>query len=189
MEEKLYHVSHVPNLTLLQPKVSTHGKSYVYATKNLTVALLFGSNKSMGDLDGAYGGGSDGVKPYFYEAFEGAFKRRFENVTCYIYEIDPTNFLENQTSYKSELVSSEPVKILSSTKVENLYDTLIGLSKVGKLDLRFYDKDNPEYVEFMKKHLKHRIKLFGILDNKDGIQYEFCQKHHSQILKELEEEK
>ena len=53
MEEKLYHVSPVPNLTLLESKVSTHGKSYVYATKNLTVALLFGSNKSMGDLDGA----------------------------------------------------------------------------------------------------------------------------------------
>ena len=83
MKEKLYHVSHVADLKVLEPRVSTHGKRYVYATKNLVVALLFGSHKSMGDLDGTYGGGSKGITPYFYEAFPGAFKRRFEETSCY----------------------------------------------------------------------------------------------------------
>ena len=104
MKEKLYHVSHIPNLTVLEPKVSSHGKPYVYATKDLTVALMFGSYKSMGDLDGAYGGGCNGRKPYFYEAFPGAFKRRFEDTSCYIYEVDPTDFMENKTQYNAELV-------------------------------------------------------------------------------------
>lgn len=187
--QKLYHVSHRANLTMLEPKVSTHGKPYVYATSCLEVALLFGSNRSFGDLDGAYGGGSNGVKPYFYEAYEGALKRRFEGVTCYIYEVDSTNFKEGQTSYKAEVVSEQPVKILNCTKVDDLYNILLKLNKENKIDIKFYNKEDPQYVKTLSEHIKNRIQLFGILQNKQGVQYEFCKKYHAQILKELEKDK
>ena len=184
MKDKLYHVSHISDLQVLEPRVSTHGKSYVYATKNLTVALLFGSNKSMGDLDGIYGGGCGDRKPYFYEAYPGFFKRRFEN----IYEVDPTDFMEGKTSYKAEVVSEKPVKILKCTKVENLEKALLDLSKKGELDLRFYEKDNPEYVGVINKHIKDRIVRYGILDKKDQYQYEFCKDFFPEIVHELENE-
>ena len=100
MEEKLYHVSHIANLKVLEPKLSSHNKEYVYATKDIVVALFFGSVKTMRDLDGLYGGGFNGRKPFFYEGFPGAFKRRFEGTSCYIYEVDPTNFEEGKTSYE-----------------------------------------------------------------------------------------
>lgn len=186
-KEKLYHVSHVPDLTVLEPRVSTHGKGYVYATKNLPVALLFGSFKSMGDLDGMYGGGgSNGQKPYFYEGFPGAFKRRFEDTSCYIYEVDPTDFQEGKTSYTAELVSEKPVKVLKSTKIDNLYEKLLDLSKEGELDLFFYDKDSPKYVELLRNHIKDRILSFGILEDKNKYHYKFCTYYYSDILEELE---
>ncbi len=188
MKEKLYHVSHVPNLTVLEPRVSTHGKSYVYATKNLTVALLFGSNKSMGDLDGIYGGGSGDRKPYFYEAYPGFFKRRFENVSCYIYEVEPTDFKEGKTSYSAEVVSEKPVKVLKCTKVENLEMTLLDLSKKGELDLRFYEKDNPVYVEVINKHIKDRIDRYKILEDKEKYKYKFCKDFFPEIVMQLENE-
>ena len=43
---KLYHVSKVPNLKVLEPRISTHGKEYVYATTNLEFALFFGGKES-----------------------------------------------------------------------------------------------------------------------------------------------
>lgn len=187
MKEKLYHVSHIADLKVLEPKVSTHGKSYVYATKNLVVSLLFGSFKSMGDLDGMYGGGSEGRIPYFYEAFPGSFKRRFEETSCYIYEVDPTDFEEGKTSYSAEVVSEKPVKILKCTKVDDLYKTLLELAKNGKLDLKFYEKENPEYVKMMDNHLKDRIVRFGILNDKEKYQYKFCTYYYPHILKELEQ--
>ena len=186
MKEKLYHVSHIPNLTILEPRVSTHGKNYVYATANLTVALLFGSNKAMGDLDGPYGGGCNGRKPYFYEGFPGAFKRRFEETSCYIYEVDPTDFEEGKTSYGAEVVSDKPVKVLNCTKVEDLYNTLLNLYKQGEFDLRFYEKDNSQYVNEINKHIKDRIIRYKVLENKEKYQYKFCTYYYSDILEELE---
>lgn len=186
MKGKLYHVSHVEGLKVLEPKVSTHGKGYVYATKNLTVALLFGSFKSMGDLDGMYGGGAEKRKPFFYEGFPGAFKRRFDDTSCYIYEVDPTDFEERKTSYNAEVVSEKPVKVLKCTKVENLEQALINLSKKGKLDLKFFEKDNLEYVEMMEEYIKERIARYGILANKDKYVYKFCTYYYPHILEELE---
>ena len=52
---KLYHISSIPNIEVLQPKKSTHGVPYIYATFNLHLGLLFGSSKSHGDFDGMYG--------------------------------------------------------------------------------------------------------------------------------------
>ena len=187
MKEKLYHVSHIPNLKILEPKKSTHGKSYVYATKFLEVALFFGSDKSFGDFDGMYGGGET-QKPFFYEAYAGALKRRFENVTCYIYEVDPKDFKENKTSYSAEVVSEKPVQVLKCTVVKNLYDKIISLYKKGKIDLRFYDKDNENYVTTINKHIKHRLKIFNTLKNKQTNQYKFCKEKFSEIIKELANE-
>lgn len=42
---KIYHVSKIPNLTILEPRISTHGKPWIYATRNLTTALVFGAPK------------------------------------------------------------------------------------------------------------------------------------------------
>lgn len=186
MKEKLYHVSHIEGIKVLEPRVSTHGKSYVYATKNLVVSLLFGSEKAMGDLDGIYGGGTEKCKPYFYEAFPGSFKRRFEDTTCYIYEGDPTDFEEGKTSYRAEVVSEKPVKVLNCTKVENLYEKLLELSKQGELDLRFYDKDDPKYVEMIEQHLKDRIVRYEILEDKEKYQYKFCTYYYPHIIEKLE---
>ena len=188
MNKKLYHVSHVGGLSVLEPRVSTHGKSYVYATEDLTVALLFGTNKGMGDLDGKYGGGCFGVKPYFYEGYIGAFKRRYENCSCYIYEVDPTNFQTGKTSYGAEVVSEKPVKILKCFKVENLYQTLLNLAKENKLDLKFYDEKDIEYIKELKNHIKERMKLFNVIEDKKSNSYKFCELYHYEILKELERE-
>ena len=40
----LYHVSSTQNIKVLEPRVSTHGKAYVYAIENLVTGLLFGAN-------------------------------------------------------------------------------------------------------------------------------------------------
>ncbi|MDF2588581.1 MAG: hypothetical protein K0S41_2422 [Anaerocolumna sp.] len=38
----LYHVSNIHGLNTLEPKVSTHGKAYVYALEDSVTGLLFG---------------------------------------------------------------------------------------------------------------------------------------------------
>lgn len=185
---KLYHVSKVPNLELIEPKISTHKKAYVYATPNLNFALLFGG-AGHGDFDGFYGDKDkeNGI-PYFYEAYPNAFKNRFENEQCYVYQVDPTSFLENQTTFKGELVSEQPVKVVESFKIDNLYSYFQNLIKENKFVLKTYNSQNPEYVAVMRKHIKDRIVMFETYKNKNSKNYIFCQQHYADILKECEEE-
>ena len=46
----LFHVSSTPDIKVLEPRVSTHGKAYVYAIENLVTGLLFGAKKDDFDL-------------------------------------------------------------------------------------------------------------------------------------------
>lgn len=41
----LYRVFQTPGLTVLHPKVSSHGKAYVYAVDNLVTGLPFGARR------------------------------------------------------------------------------------------------------------------------------------------------
>ncbi len=182
LEQKLYHVSNVPNLKVLKPRVSSHGKAYVYATKNLEFSLLFGSTKSKGDFDGTYGI-KDGV-PYFYEAYEGAFRRRFEGEKCYIYEVDPTDFQEEKTTFKGEVVSEVPVKILGCEVVEDLYAYLNDLIAKGEIVFKKYSLD-AEYQKMIRAHLKNRLEMFGICKNKEASIYKFCMEKYPDIVNEV----
>ena len=180
---KLYHVSKVPNIEVLQPKKSTHGIPYVYATSNLELGLLFGSSKSYGDFDGSYG--TKNGKPYFYEAYPNALKRRFENEVCYIYEVDPTTFETGKTSFKAEVVSLEPVKVLNCKKVDDLYSYLHLLIADGKLEYKPYS-ESVEYVEMINEHIKDRLISFNILKNQESQIYKFCKEKFSSLINELE---
>ena len=182
---KLYHVSKIPNLTVLQPHVSTHGKAYVYATPNVECSLFFGGNMSFGDFDGIYG--VDNNIAYFYEAYKGALKRRFDNAVCYIYEVDPSTFIEGKTTFNGELVSEKPVKILNCKKIESIYNILLELNNQSKIILHFY-QDSEEYKNIIDAHIADRIVRFNVLNHKNDIIYKFCKEHFPEILARLEEE-
>ncbi len=181
---KLYHISNIPDIKILQPRKSTHGIPYVYATSNLELGLLFGSSKSYGDFDGSYG--TKNGKPYFYEAYPNALKRRFENEVCYIYEVDPSTFEKGKTSFRAEVVSEKPVKVLSCSKVDDLYSHLLSLIDEGRIEYKPYRKDDLEYVDMINEHIKDRIISFRILDNKDSRLYKLCNEKFPGIINELE---
>ena len=179
---RLYHVSKIPNLKILEPHLSTHKKPYVYATTNLEFALFFGGIESAGDFDGIYGW-KDGT-PFFYEAYEGALQRRFGETTCYIYEVDPTTFEKDKTSFKGEVVSEKPVNTINCEKIDNLYQYLLKLNDNGKIQLHFFE-DTKEYKEMIDNHILDRISRFGIIKNKNSDIYKFCEKHFRHLLEEF----
>ena len=183
---KLYHVSPTLGITELQPRISTHGKPLVYATENLNFALFFGSRKSNGDFDGIYG--IEGGRPFFYEAFSGAFRHRFDGESCYVYEVDPEGFESGKTSFRGEVVSETPAKILNCEKIDNLYEYLMKKVENGEIILKEYDKNDKNYIEMMEEHIKDRLKKFNILDDKEKPIYKFCEEHFTPIINDLQKE-
>ena len=186
MNKKLYHISSTPDLKILEPRVSSHGKAYVYATDNLEMALLFGSSKSYGDFDGTYGVcGEDRRKPYFYEAYPNAFKRRFEGESCYIYEVDPADFKEGLTSFSAEVVSEKPVKVLKCTKVEDLYAYLLNLIKENKINFKEYSQER-QYQEMINNHMRDRFQY--IKNRVEHPAYQVLVKYYPHIIEEYKKQ-
>lgn len=178
---KLYHVSTTPNLKILQPHLSSHGKPYVYATSNLDFALFFGGKNSDGDFDGITGI-KQGV-PYFFEAYEGALKKRFEGSKCYIYEVEASSF-SRATSFRGEVVSEKPVKVLNCEEINDLYQYLLQQNANGKLELHFFE-NSKEYKEMINNHISDRIIRYGILNKKNSNIYKFCEIHFPDVLENL----
>ena len=220
MEGKIYHASPIGGLTELKPNKSSHGKAYVYGTKNFELSLFFGSAKTMRDLDGNYGTtrldkDSESI-PFFYEAYEGALKRRFKGESCYVYELDPTDFEEGKTGFDAEVVSEKPVKVLSCIKIDDIYETLMEAKKNGKAKLCEYSLDE-EYQQRIVPHIKNTVNymIHSQIDKENILQdtiekyqeidpelvekvrkhveksrsrCEFCKEKFPEIYKELETE-
>lgn len=187
MEKKIYHVSTKPGITMLEPRVSVHGKPLVYGTQCLEFALLFGSENRHGDFDGIYGIDENGV-PFFDEAYVDSLKERFDGQTCYIYELDPTDFKEGQTSFGGEVVSEKPVKVLSCTKVENVYDRLKEAQAEGKIKLTEFKADDPQYTARVDEHISERLERFHIT-NIFAKGYGFCKKKFPHLIGKRQQEK
>ena len=180
----LYHVSSIGGLTELKPHASTHGMPYVYATENPVLSLLWGSSKSHRDLDGNYGTINNGTikTPYFKEAFKNSFKERFKGETCYIYSVSAETF-EHKTGFKSELVSEVPVKVISCTRVNDLYARLQEEIKQGNFVLQKYDSKNKEYVEQMNQHILRTLLNDRALYDPTSKSYNFVRKKFPKLVK------
>lgn len=177
-------------LEQLDPRVSSHGEAYVYAAKQESLSLLFGSSKSNGDLDGKISITPDG-KVCFSEAFKGSYTERFKGRSCRIYELDEANFQEGKTSFDGEVVSDKPAKVLSERTVKDIKVVLDEAIEKGEFVLRTYNENDLEYVAEMEEHILRVMKNMEIWKNPNSKQYRFCQKKYPHLLKralELHEE-
>ena len=179
---RVFHASPVPNLKVLEPRVSTHGVPYVYGTEMFALTLLFGTSKSFRDLDGVYGAYTDydngKVMPTFHEAYPGAFARRFKGESCYTYEVEPDTFVRGKTGWRAEVVSEVPVKVIGCTKIDDTYETLMQLEKEGQFIFKEYNND-PNVKERLLRMLCHL--------NKKNNAYKYFQENFPDLIEEAEE--
>jgi hypothetical protein len=176
----LYHISKVSNLKIIEPRISTHKKPLVYAVKNLTTGLLFGAPKD--DFDFLISQ-QNGVT-HLYECYPNAFIEKYSNKQCYIYELEESGFLENQTSWKVELVNPNSVKVINETKVLDLKARLEVEITNGNLVIHKYE-NSKKYKDFVEEQLTTRIFKFGILD-KEAIRPDIL-KHHGKLIEKLKQ--
>lgn len=131
----VYHGSSKRGLKVLKPSVSTHGESWVYATKDLVMSAVF-LGREGGDLTCQVGRNEDGTV-YVTERFEGAFDMRYKTSGS-LYRLSRKGFLENKTSWREEVVSPSAVKVVEEIDIPNVRDYLKGLEKEGKLIVSYF---------------------------------------------------
>ena len=133
--DEVYHCSPVQGLTRITPRVSTHGQSWVYATKDKVMSSVF-LGREGGDFTCATG--TLNGRPYIVERFEGAIERRYGSVQGSVYTLPGHSFVAGRTTWSHDLVSEEAVAPLCETRVDNARDHLIQLAAEGLLIVKFY---------------------------------------------------
>lgn len=155
----LYHVSSTPGIKVLEPRVSTHGKAYVYAIENLITGLLFGAKHD--DFDFSISTDAEGI-PTCYECYPGALETIFKDKSCTVYELSEDGFQRGKTSWSVELVCETEVPVQNATFVPDLYLRLLEEEKLGNLRIQRFE-NSTEYKKFVSRHIVDRLIRFNAL--------------------------
>lgn len=155
----LYHVSPVSGLRELRPRVSTHGRAYVYAAETEAMGLLFGAKQD--DLDLLID--LDGGVPTVYECYPEALRAVYEGKRCSVYELREEGFCRDVTSWAGELCCETAVPVERETVVEDLYRRLLEEEARGALRLHRYATD-AAYKHLISSHIVDRLIRFDLLD-------------------------
>lgn len=152
----LYHSSPTPNIKVLTPRPSTHGKPYVYAIDNIVTSLLFGVKND--DFDFSVSTDEDG-KPIITECYPNAMETIYSGKSCSVYELPDDGFLRGMTGWEAELVSESEVMVAAEITVPDVLERLLFEEKQGNLEIRRYSAEiEPEIID----HITDRLKRFSV---------------------------
>ena len=160
--DEVYHCSPRQGLTLISPRVSTHGQSWVYAAGDKVMSSVF-LGREGGDFTCATG--TLNGRPYMVERFEGAFERRYEGIQGSLYTLPGRSFVAGRTTWSHDLVSEETVAPLHETRVDNAGDYLIQLAAEGLLIVKFY----PDRFAGMPDDDEDLVERAAVWNSIDGL--------------------
>ena len=164
MNSVVYHGS-PDNLDIITPHKSTHGKTCIYATKKLVVALTF-MGKGNGDLDTMLSSRDGHIE--LVERREGVLESLY-NKDGYIYILDASTFNSYDYLWREEVISFEPsISIKEKIYYPNILNALYEEEKNGNITIYKYPsrpKDVPldnsdlidKYIKFENKGIKGSI--------------------------------
>lgn len=133
----VYHSTLKMGLERLTPTPSTHGKPYVYATKDFGTSLLFLSGIG-GDFTCAIGRDQKTQRIYVCERFEGAFELRYAQKSGAIYKLPKETFVAGKTPWIEEVVSESAVTPIEEIQVMDAKALLLELERKGEIVIIYY---------------------------------------------------
>ena len=165
----VYHGSPVGGLAFIEPKISTHGKNWVYATKNKSIALVF--LQRWNDFIFNLSINSDGQQK-LTERLPNAFMDTYVGKSGFLYYLNSANFLEGQTSFSPEVVSDKREQVMHCEVINDCYEKLCEMEQNNEIILFRYPNrsahipsDDSDLIQIAKRILEHSNDKKGLIDN------------------------
>ncbi|MEA4811494.1 MAG: hypothetical protein VB108_02855 [Anaerolineaceae bacterium] len=137
----VFHGSPNAGLTVIEPRLSTHHKAWVYASKDENVAILFMAPWSDFDLNLAY---EEDGQLTLTERYPNALKKIFHSRQGWLYTLDGTLFEKDATRFEGEMVSREPAKVICSRFIPDTFKEISSRICKGLIRLRRYPDRHPD---------------------------------------------
>jgi GrpB-like predicted nucleotidyltransferase (UPF0157 family) len=146
----VYHASRAQGLTVIEPRISTHGETWVYAAERPEISAMFLGTPS----DLLVASGLQNGMPHIAERLKGGLERAYKNQQGSIYTLDGTDFHTGRTSFLSELVCDHACPVLAEEQVGDALEHLLQLEAQGKIEIYRYPnlppwlpKDKSDLIE------------------------------------------
>ncbi len=183
LQNVVYHSSHVLSLKKIHPRISTHHKSWVYATREPVMSSIFLGSFG-GDLACAIGRESSSGLPYLCERFEGAFDKRYQITKGSIYTLPAVDFVTNNTLWQEEIVCIHTVPIIKEMVIQNVKEYLLSLSQRGKLIIKYY----PEKIDGIPEDDSDLVKICSARMKKNPDVLNDVKTFHPRLVKRVIDE-
>lgn len=160
-----YHASPVPGLSVLEPRVSNHGKPLVYLSDCRENTLPYLSNavekycreaglppQEFYPKWGSYGFSPAGLLR-LEEYWPNAAQETYQGVSGYIYSVEGEDFAP-QPDIPHAFLSQRPVRITGREFIPDAYEALLQARQAGKIELRNYEENSPEMLRWIEKSVR-----------------------------------
>lgn len=164
MTEYAYHCSSEGGIEEFEPKVSSHGKAYVYATPNKSLALVFGV-KGHNDFWVHPSYNYKDNTCVFTEMSPNALDKYYRGKSAYLYTVNKDEFTEC-TGWKGEICSPNPVKPLKVEYIEDLGQAILKEQKTGHLTFIPFEERNNQGMN-MDEYFAKRELFYMLRNNND----------------------
>lgn len=177
---KLYHGSPIPGITTLHPRLSNHGKPYVYLTDCPALAVIYAHNPLPPP---------EGYFPYLFDkegqlCYEEYFPNAldlYKGFRGYVYtaEAEGLNQLEKMPWV---YLSQEPVAVTGCRFIPDLYEELLALNEAGGLKLIRFGDLTEQKLQGIYGMLRREAQRENLKDHPESAYAQFYQAHFPFLL-------
>ena len=154
-----YHASQTPGLTMLEPRVSNHGKPLIYVSDRRENVLVYLSNaveKHCREVGFQHQGtwrkwasyGFDGGKLVLEEYWPEATRETYQGVSGYVYTVE--GVFTPQADIPHAFTSAEPARVVACEWVPDALEALQAAEKQGKIRLKTYAENSEKTMRWLE---------------------------------------
>lgn len=160
----LYHASQTPDIKVLEPRVSNHGKPLVYFSQKRENTLVYLSNavekhcrENSFTYDGvytkwgSYGFNGDGIL-VLDEYYPNAARETYEGVSGYIYSVSETG--EPMEDIPFAFITDKPTEVLGCEFIADAYTELLRAAWQGKIIMNSYENNSTQKLKWIEKTVR-----------------------------------
>lgn len=161
-----FHASQIPNIKVLTPHISNHGKPLIYLSRKRENTLVYLSNavekyckQVKFDYHGiykkwaSYGFTKDGLLQ-LEEYYPNATIDTYKDISGFIYSTDNINSYNNQYDIPDAIITEHPVPVVNCEYIPDAYQAIMDAIKKGDIILHKYEEISEVKLAWIKEIIK-----------------------------------
>lgn len=165
-----FHASQTPNIKVLTPRISNHGKPLIYFTKKRENALVYLSNavekyckeagikhKGAYKTWASYGFNKDGILE-LDEYYPNATEDTYKGVSGFIYSAGKIGDYKEMTDIPFAVTCENPVTVENCEFISDSYEAILESAQRGEIILKRFEESTLAKLEWIRKTVTDEYK-------------------------------